>query len=404
MLSFVESNGGSSLSSVLTVERGLTTTTTFSNPRRSHISADDLVVDDSVARHRVASGRLSGLGTHMMSACGRLHSTAWQPAAGVALAVVACVALPFLATQYQVYVANTILVACIGVLGLNLLTGLTGQISIGHGAFVGVGAFTSALLVTRAGAPLWLSIPAAGALTTVIGCLFGLPSVRIKGLYLAVATLAAQMIVEWTLSRPMIAGSGSVPAPRPDVLQDDHAYYVVLLVVTVAATLFARNLTRTRVGRAMLAVRDREVAAAVIGIDASRVKLMAFGLSAFYAGIAGALLAHLSRSVNFEQFRLELSIQYLAMIVIGGLGSVRGSVLGAVFVTLLPIALRSALAPVQSVIPTSATQLLSSAQVLLFGLVIVASMLLQPSGLARLLSNATRRLELHLPSRPAEVA
>ena len=142
----------------------------------------------------------------------------------------------------------------------------------------------------------------------------------------------------------------------------------------------------------------------VIGIDVPRIKLMAFGLSAFYAGIAGALLAHLSRSVNFEQFRLELSIQYLAMIVIGGLGSVRGSILGAVFVTLLPIVLRSSLAPVQSVMPTSATQLLSSLQLLLFGLVIVASMLLQPSGLSRLLSDATRRLKLHLAGHQAEVA
>jgi branched-chain amino acid transport system permease protein len=123
---------------------------------------------------------------------------------------------------------------------------------------------------------------------------------------------------------------------------------------------------------------------------------MAFGLSAFYAGIAGALLAHLSRSVNFEQFRLELSIQYLAMIVIGGLGSVRGSILGAIFVTLLPIVLRSSLAPVQSALPTSATQLLSSLQLVLFGVVIVASMLLQPSGLQRVLSDATRRLhKLH---------
>jgi branched-chain amino acid transport system permease protein len=330
-----------------------------------------------------------------------------SPSLRLALVVIVLgtsLALPLLASQYQVYVASTILIACIAALGLNLLTGFTGQISIGHGAFVGIGAFTSALLVSRAGAPVWLSIPAAGVLTTAIGCLVGLPSVRIKGLYLAIATLAAQMIVEWTLSRPMVAGSGSVSAPRPEVLQDDHAYYVVLLAATVVATLFARNLTPTRVGRAMLAVRDREVAASVIGIDVPRVKLMAFGLGAFYAGIAGALLAHLSRSVNFEQFRLELSIQYLAMIVIGGLGSVRGSILGAVFVTLLPIALRSGLAPVQSVIPTSATQLLSSAQLLLFGLVIVASMLLQPSGLSRLLSDATRGLKLHLRGQRAEVA
>src|SRR5262249_15493675 len=151
----------------------------------------------------------------------------------------------------------------------------------------------------------------------------------------------------------------------------------------------------TRVGRAMVAVRDREIAASVIGIDVPRVKLLAFALSSLYAGLAGALLAHLSRSVNFEQFRLDLSIQYLAMIVICGLGSVRGSVLGAAFVTLLPIALRSALLPVQALLPGNTAVVVSSTQLVLFGLVIVLSMLLEPAGLARLTGG---RLHPHLPA------
>jgi branched-chain amino acid transport system permease protein len=305
-----------------------------------------------------------------------------------------CTLVPLLTTPYQIYVLDTILVASIGALGLNLLTGYAGQISIGHGAFVGVGAFTSALLVTRAGVPFWFSVPLAGLVTALVGLLFGLPSARIKGLYLAVATLAAQVLIDWVLSRPAIAGTGSVAAPRPTVLNDDRAYYFVLLTVAVVAVAFAQNVLRTRIGRALVAVRDQDVAASVIGIDVARYKLLAFGLSSFYAGIAGALLGHLGRSVNPEQFQLDLSIQYLAMIVIGGLGSVPGSLLGATFITLLPILLRNAVAAVGGLVPGSATVLLSSAQLVLFGLVIVASMLIEPHGLVRIWRNVKDRVHV----------
>jgi branched-chain amino acid transport system permease protein len=297
------------------------------------------------------------------------------------------VVVPLVATAYQIYVMDTILVACIGALGLNLLTGYAGQISIGHGGFIGVGAFTSALLVTRLGAPFWLSVPAAGAMTALVGLVFGSPSVRIKGLYLAIATLAAQVIIEWVLGRPAIAGTGSVPAPRPAGFEDDRAYYFVLLCMTVAAVVFAENVLRTRIGRAMLAVRDQEIAAAVIGVNVSRYKLLAFGLSSFYAGVAGALLGHLGQVVNFEQFQLDLSIQYLAMIVIGGLGSIPGSLFGAVFITLLPIVLRNAVAGLQTVLPGNSAVLVSSAQFFLFGLVIVVFMVVEPKGLNRVWRN-----------------
>ena len=133
--------------------------------------------------------------------------------------------LPVVASAYQVYVRDTILIACIGALGLNLLIGYAGQISTGHGAFIGVGAFASALLSTRLGAPFWLSVPVAGAITALVGFGVGLPSVRIRGLYLAVSTLAAQVLISWLLSRPFLAGSGSITAPRPEFLQDDRAYY-----------------------------------------------------------------------------------------------------------------------------------------------------------------------------------
>jgi branched-chain amino acid transport system permease protein len=297
------------------------------------------------------------------------------------------VVVPLLGSPYQMYVVDTILIASIGALGLNLLTGYAGQISIGHGAFLGVGAFTSAILVSRVGVPFWLSVPAAGVVAAVVGLAFGLPSVRIKGLYLAIATLAAQVIIDWVLSRPGIAGTGSVAAPRPPLLLDDRAYFFVLLSIAIIAVIFVENLVRTRVGRALIAVRDQDIAAAVIGVNVARYKLLAFGVSSFYAGIAGALLGHLGRSVNFEQFQLELSIQYLAMIVIGGLGSITGSIFGGIFVTLLPIVLRNVVTTFGAVLPGNSAVLLSSLQFFLFGLVIVAFMVLEPQGLVRIWRN-----------------
>jgi branched-chain amino acid transport system permease protein len=295
--------------------------------------------------------------------------------------------VPLLATPYQMYVLDTILVASIGALGLNLLTGYAGQISVGHGGFLGIGAFTSAILVSRVGIPFWCSVPAAGAVTALVGLIFGIPSVRIKGLYLAMATLAAQVIIDWVLSRPLIAGSGSVPAPRPQALQDDRAYYFVLLSVCVVAVLVAENLVRTRIGRAMIALRDQDITASVIGVNVTRYKLLAFGVSSFYAGIAGALLGHLGGAVSFEQFQIDVSIQYLAMIVIGGLGSIPGSIFGAVFITLLPIVLRSIVDAFRAVLPGNSAILLSSVQFFFFGSVIVAFMVWEPQGLARIWRN-----------------
>lgn len=316
-----------------------------------------------------------------------LHRLPTARYAMIAFLLVMFIGVPLFATAYQVYVVDTILVACIGALGLNLLTGYAGQISIGHGGFLGVGAFASALLVTKAGLPFWISVPAAGLITALVGLLFGIPSVRIKGLYLAIATLAAQVIIEWALSRPAIAGTGSVAAPRPAELQDDRAYYFLLLAVTIAAVILAENILRTRIGRAMVALRDQDIAASVIGINVARYKLLAFGVSSFYAGIAGALLGHLGKSVNFEQFQIDLSIQYLAMIVIGGLGSIPGSMFGAAFITILPIVLRNAVEIFQSVLPGNSAILLSSAQFFLFGFVIVVFMIVEPQGLARIWRN-----------------
>jgi branched-chain amino acid transport system permease protein len=324
-----------------------------------------------------------------------LHRLPFARAAMLTFLLAMYAGVPLIASNYQMYVLNTMLVACIGALGLNLLTGYAGQISIGHGAFLGVGAFTSAILVSRFNVPLLASVPLAGLTSALIGLLFGVPSVRIKGLYLAIATLAAQVIIDWFLSRPAIAGTGSIAAPRPALLQDDRAYYFLLLSVAILAVVLAENLLRTRIGRAMIAVRDQDIAASVIGVDVVRYKLLAFGLSAFYAGTAGALLGHLGQAVNYEQFQLDVSIQYLAMIVIGGLGSIPGSIFGAVFMTLLPLGLRSLVGAIPlDFVPGGSAMIVSSAQFFLFGLVIVAFMALQPHGLARIWRDAKDYLRL----------
>jgi len=312
-----------------------------------------------------------------------IHRVPFARHALVAFLLLMTLVVPLIASDYQVYLLDTILIACVSAVGLNLLTGYTGQISVGHGAFMGVGAFSSALLVTRFGVPFWLAIALAGMISALVGVAFGLPSVRIKGLYLAISTLAAQVIVEWVLSRPAIVGSGSVAAPRPPVLDSDRTYYFVLLAVCVLTVAVAENVLRTRIGRAMVAVRDQDIAAAVIGVDVARYKLLAFGLSSFYAGLAGALLGHLGRSVNVEQFQLDLSIQYLAMIVIGGLGSIPGAIFGAVFITLLPVVLRAVVGLLGNALPGNPAGVLSSAQFFLFGLVIVLFMTVESQGLAR---------------------
>ena len=320
-----------------------------------------------------------------------VHRVPLARLAMVALLLVLYLLVPLAATSYQMYVLDTILIACVGALGLNLLTGFAGQVSIGHGAFLGVGAFASALLGAKAGLPFWISVPVAGLITAVVGMIFGIPSVRIKGLYLAIATLAAQVIIEWALARPAIAGTGSVPAPRPSLgpfsFDDDRAYYFIVLTITVAAVFVTENFVRTRVGRAFVAVRDQDVAAEVLGVDVPRYKLLAFGLSSFYAGIAGALLGHLSKAVNYEQFTIDLSIQYLAMIVIGGLGSIPGTIFGAAFITLLPIVLRDVLNTLKDVIPGYTPTMFSSIQFFLFGFVIVLFMIFEPQGLARIWRN-----------------
>jgi len=248
--------------------------------------------------------------------------------------------------EHAMSIVNTIALAAISAIGLNILVGYTGQISIGHGAFMAVGGYTAAILSSRYGMPFWFGALAGGGVAALVGTLFGIPSLRIKGLYLAIATLAAQLIIEWTINHVTWIGGGAqssiyVDTPTFAGLQFNNEFrrYYLILVFFLLAYFAAQNLVRSRVGRAFIAIRDRDVAAEIIGVNIFKYKLIAFAVSSFYAGVAGALWTYYLRIANYENFTLAVSIEYLTMIIIGGLGSVLGAVLGAIFIKLLPIAL-----------------------------------------------------------------
>src|ERR1700746_2238160 len=254
---------------------------------------------------------------------------------------------PLVLGEYLISILNLILIAVVGALGLNILVGYTGQISIGHGAFMSVGAYTAANLVTHLHAPFWVTIPAGGAMAALIGAVVGMPSLRIKGIYQANEALAAQLIIEWTINHvPAISGGvqASIQVPRPVFfgmqLKSQTQLYLFLMGLAVLAIVGTSNLVRSRIGRAFIAVRDQDIAAEIIGISTFRYKLIAFAISSFYAGVTGVLYTYYLGIANYEQFQINVSIDYLAMIIIGGLGSVLGSVFGAIFVTLLPIVTR----------------------------------------------------------------
>ncbi len=295
--------------------------------------------------------------------------------------------VPFAVKGEYLWVLLQIHIAAIGAVGLNILTGFTGQISLGQGAFFGVGAYTSAYITAKMGLSFWVGIPAAGLVTAMAGMVFGVPSLRLKGLYLAIATLASQFILEWIFVRweSVTGGSYGIVIPRPAiggyVFESDRSYYYVVLAFTVTMVLFAANLIRTRTGRAFMAVRDHYISAEIMGISLYKYRLLSFGISSFYAGVAGALFGHALKFVSSEQFNIGVSIVYLAMIIIGGLGSIIGSVFGAVFMILLPKVLSVITETVAADIPSIARLAISMEQGV-FGLIIVLFLIFEPDGLA----------------------
>ncbi len=308
----------------------------------------------------------------------------------IGLAFLFCV-VPFISSPYLLYVINVTGITAIAALGLNILVGFTGQISLGHGAFFGVGAYAGAILATTVGLPFWVAVPAAGLVTAIVGMIFGIPSGRLKGLYLTIATLAGQFIIEYILVHwdSLTKGTMGIMLPTATVfgleINSDMRFFYVIFICLVCTTLVASNLMRTRYGRAFIAIRDNDRAAEGMGIPIFFYKLLSFAISSFYAGFAGALWAYYMRSISTEPFNLGLSVEYIAMVIIGGLGSIPGSIFGAVFITGLNEVLRFATDAMMNISAMSGFGLnMASLREFAFGLAIVLFILFEPKGLAEL--------------------
>jgi branched-chain amino acid transport system permease protein len=249
---------------------------------------------------------------------------------------------PQLFSAYWLTIAIQVGIFSIAALGLNILVGFTGQISIGHAAFFLFGAFTSAYLNNAYAIPVFFAIPLAGVGTALVGLVFGIPAARLKGLYLVIATLAAQYILLDFFSRAEWFSGGSVPASANPFsifgysLRGDRQYFYVVLAYVVVSYLLVTNLLRTRDGRALVAIRDHYLSAEIMGINLTKYRTLSFGLAAFFAGVAGALYAHYQLVVSQEGFGIERSVLFLAMIIIGGTGSIMGTLMGTAFVVLVP--------------------------------------------------------------------
>jgi branched-chain amino acid transport system permease protein len=297
--------------------------------------------------------------------------------------------IPFISDAYILYIVNTIGIYSIAAIGLNLLIGYTGQISLGHGAFFGVGAYSGAILATKAGFPFIIAVPVAGLITAAVGMVFGLPSARLKHLYLCIATLAGQFIIEyvfvqWERLTGGAAGISVVGATLFGIdLSNDRTFYFVVFACFAAMTWIAVNLIRTRYGRAFIAIRDNDRAAEGMGIPIFRYKLLSFAISSFYAGFAGALYAYYMMSITPEPFNLWLSIVFIAMIIIGGLGSIPGSVFGAIFIVALEELLSHGTEYLMNMgASIGAAITIAPLREFVFGLAIVLFIIFEPKGLA----------------------
>lgn len=329
----------------------------------------------------------------------QLRPTTWQRAR-LGLVFILMIVFPLIASTRELRIANTVIIAAVGAIGLNILVGYTGQISLGQGAFLAVGAYSTGLLMTQ-NVPWWLAMIVASFITAIFGGVFGIPSLRLKGLYLAVATLAAQQIAGWTV-RSWDAIDGKIDNQARELnmpnamifgnrLNDSEmSFYVMSMIVLILVALMATNLFRTHIGRAFVAIRDQDIAAEVMGVNIFLYKLLAFATSSFFVGLAGALTAVHSTNISFERFTITVSIEYLAMIIIGGLGSVAGAIYGAAFIKLLPELLRilgGAFADLGLFPAGDLDQYLPFVREATFGLAIILTLIFEPEGIVKMWSD-----------------
>ncbi len=301
-----------------------------------------------------------------------------------ALVALACV-LPFVVSNYRVFQFTLVLVYAIALLGLNMLTGYNGQISLGHGAFYAIGAYVAAILMDRFGVPYWLTLPIAGVVCAVVGFLFGLPALRLEGLYLSLATFALGVALPQILKYKGIehwtGGAQGIVITKPEApewsgLSQDQWLYFVALAVMLLMFWLGWNLLRGRVGRAMVAIRDQPTAARAMGVDTAMVKSMTFGVSAMYTGVAGALGAIAIQFVAPDSFTIFLSISLVVGVVIGGLASISGAIWGALFIQF---------------IPNVADEISKAAPWAIYGLFLIVFMYVMPTGVAGFIRIAVAR-------------
>lgn len=319
----------------------------------------------------------------------------------LALVLAAIVALPFALEDFWLSVLTFTAISAIAAIGLNLLTGFTGQVSLGHAFFLGLGAYTAAYLGGDLGLPVLVWLPAAGILGALAGVLIGPFALRLKGLYLAIVTLGLVFLGDYLFSNLRAITGGpqgrAIPSPRigslnfADLgsslglpLSREQSFFLFVVPLLVLAVVVAKNIVRTRTGRAFQAIRDREIAAAIIGVDVARYKIAAFALSSFYAAAAGALLGSYLRHVTPGSFDLFVSVQFVAMIIVGGVGTIYGSVFGALFIVLIPRVVEriSPMLPMVDQSGSGAGITVFTLNQLIFGLLIVVFLVVEPTGLA----------------------
>jgi branched-chain amino acid transport system permease protein len=333
--------------------------------------------------------RTSGVATYY-----GLSGDAWKSIVIAAVIAAACV-LPFLVSNYRTFQFTLVLVNAIALLSINILTGFNGQISLGHGAFYAIGAYTAAILIAQFGVPYWATLPVAGVLCLVAGFLFGLPALRLEGLYLALATFALGVAIPQILKYKGIedwtGGVQGIVINKPTApfglkLNPDQWLYFVALFVTILAFIVGWNLLRGRVGRAIIAIRDQPIAAQAMGINTAFYKSLTFGVSAMFAGIAGALGGIAVQFVAPDSFAITLSLSFLFGSVIGGIFSLSGAIYGALFLQF---------------IPHVSEGISKAAPGAVFGVFLIAFMFIMPVGVAGFLRLAWMLIRRRIATRMA---
>jgi branched-chain amino acid transport system permease protein len=297
-------------------------------------------------------------------------------------------ASPLYFGNYWLGIANLIGITIIAATGLNILVGYCGQLSIGHMGFMAVGAYTSAILSGKLGLPFLAGLVCAGLMAGAIGLIFGMPSVRVKGFYLAITSIAAQFIIIWVIQHwtGLTGGFNGISVPYTSigglVFDTEGKQFYLIMAIVVICVFLARNIARTRLGRAFIAIRDNDLAAEVMGVNLFYYKMLAFFIGCFMAGIAGALLAHWTGSISTDNFSFMNSILYVGMIIIGGLGTTLGPILGVTLIQLLQVGVTKLTPALQTAFPAMPSGFATGLAPMLFGLVIILFLIFEPRGLA----------------------